>query len=97
MDKNTAKAEKAIANLDDAEQRDDAAPKAPMVEVRAMRSDAFYGIEAGELASLPEPVAIALAASGAVDPHPDAVAYARQQRAAREMLVAAQSAVDATA
>ena len=52
-----------------------------MVEVRALKDDEAYGLVAGMAASIAAELVEPLKAAGAVDDHPDAVAYAKSQAA----------------
>jgi len=49
------------------------------VEVRALMTDATHALVAGAVALVPAEKVEALKASGLVDDHPDAVAYAKAQ------------------
>jgi hypothetical protein len=55
--------------------------KTPSLQARALSDNGALGIKCGQILEGPEKVVRALAESGAVDDHPDAVAYAKDNRA----------------
>lgn len=49
------------------------------LQARVLVAHLGLGLQCGQIVKGPEPAINALASAGAVDPHPDAVAYAAEQ------------------